>query len=241
MTDQSVTERMPRVRAWTWQLFHAVSYLHRNQIGHRDISIENVLLAKGEVRLMDFGQAVVTHTVKGEESRYFWPVGKPYYRGPECYVPAEPEVPVLAPPGARKGDVVFTLTTSCTWGDVRLLADASSTCGQPCPATPWGYRPAPNDVLACCVCIFIMMTGTPPWSATYADDEHFQWVQRDLNAALQDRGVQLPMQVVALMSLGLKANPSKRPSAEGCLQAPWFDDLRSTAVPFQEKFQLPEV
>ena len=34
-------------------------------ISHRDISLENVLLSGGDVRLMDFGQAVQTHLETG--------------------------------------------------------------------------------------------------------------------------------------------------------------------------------
>ena len=38
-------------------------------ISHRDISLENVLLSGGDVRLMDFGQAVQTHLETGPASR----------------------------------------------------------------------------------------------------------------------------------------------------------------------------
>ena len=43
---------------WSWQLLQAVAFLHKQQICHRDISLENILLSKGDIRLMDFGQAV---------------------------------------------------------------------------------------------------------------------------------------------------------------------------------------
>ncbi|CAE7752992.1 CPK1, partial [Symbiodinium pilosum] len=63
--NQVSTGRMgsgePVVRSVMWQLLHGVNYLHKHQIGHRDISLENVLISfnrdEFHVRLMDFGQA----------------------------------------------------------------------------------------------------------------------------------------------------------------------------------------
>ena len=61
--DQVAVAPFPesKVRDVMWQLLQAIRYLHYHGIGHRDISLENILLA-GEggdvVRLMDFGQAV---------------------------------------------------------------------------------------------------------------------------------------------------------------------------------------
>merc|ERR1712060_798434 len=74
---------------WMWQLLQAVSYLHKLYIGHRDISLQNILLHRGDVRLMDFGQAVQTHSTDGQLLRYFIPAGKDSYRAPECYIPNE--------------------------------------------------------------------------------------------------------------------------------------------------------
>merc|ERR1712008_183428 len=64
----------------------------------------------GQIRLMDFGQAVSTHTSDGTLAlRYFAHCGKAVYRPPECYLPARPasEVYVAALAGATPGQVVM--------------------------------------------------------------------------------------------------------------------------------------
>ena len=55
---------------WSWQLLQAVAFLHKQQICHRDISLENILLSKGDIRLMDFGQAVRRSLVV--ELPFYW-------------------------------------------------------------------------------------------------------------------------------------------------------------------------
>merc|ERR1712136_225990 len=86
--------RMPEreVRRTHRQMLLGVRYLHHHNIGHRDISLENILLKDGNVRLADFGQAVQVHAVPRTEDptspafRYFRLAGKDYYRAPEGYV-----------------------------------------------------------------------------------------------------------------------------------------------------------
>jgi serine/threonine protein kinase len=92
------------VRRFSWQIFQAVAYLHRHSVAHRDISLENVLLKGGDVRLMDFGMAVQSHSASGELLRYFRAVGKDFYRAPNTYIPKEQTVRLPAAPAARDAD-----------------------------------------------------------------------------------------------------------------------------------------
>jgi serine/threonine protein kinase len=56
----------------------AVSYIHDQNIAHRDIKLENILITKsGVVKLIDFGFAVANHGT----SRTF--CGTPTYMAPE--------------------------------------------------------------------------------------------------------------------------------------------------------------
>merc|ERR1712183_664348 len=82
----------------TWQLLQAVVYLHRHRIGHRDISLENILIKGGIAQVMDFGLAVQTCSTSGVPFRYFRGVGKPNNRAPEVYVPKTSKTMAVAPP-----------------------------------------------------------------------------------------------------------------------------------------------
>merc|ERR1719162_1607025 len=86
-----------QVQQYTSQLLQAVEYLHRHHIGHRDISLENILLRDGNVRLMDFGMAVCSHSSSRTPLRFFREVGKTFYCAPECYVPTQEVVSLTAP------------------------------------------------------------------------------------------------------------------------------------------------
>jgi len=71
------------------QILVSVHALHKHGIAHRDLSLENVLVAAdGGLRIIDFAQAVMVCAPGGltEEARVsqkHGPPGKPFYRGPE--------------------------------------------------------------------------------------------------------------------------------------------------------------
>jgi serine/threonine protein kinase len=79
------------LRSIAWQLFKALSTLHLIGIAHRDLSLENVALLDREIRLIDFGQAIMVHAPSKaeEESLCRRPArglpGKSNYRPPELY------------------------------------------------------------------------------------------------------------------------------------------------------------
>jgi len=215
---------------WMWELLQAVQYLHKRSIGHRDISIENVLLRQGAVRLMDFGQAVATHSVDGMTLRYSRPIGKPYYRPAECYVPTEPMVRVAMPAAAAEGDVVFARTDNAFLCEVRLAS--SSPPGLQTSAVPWGYAAAPVDIYACAICLFIMATGMPPYRQAKLDDPHFVWVRNNGIAALLGAWRKpLQAETLTLLEAAMRPDPAVRSTAEACLQEPCFAPFRSESVP----------
>jgi serine/threonine protein kinase len=190
-----------------------------------------VLLCHGQVRLMDFGQAVQTHSSGGIPLRYFSALGKPPYRPPECYVPLPRTVEVLVPSDARMGEVTFAKTASgghlC---DVRL--PPSATPGQTCTAEPSGYLVPPVDVFACGVCLFMMITGMPPWKLAILSDSHFQFVKANGILKLLHAWKKLtPLVADELLALMLRFDPAKRPSAEQCLSHLWFKPLSGSEVP----------
>ncbi|CAE8622699.1 unnamed protein product, partial [Polarella glacialis] len=233
------SELMVKGRRWTWQLLQAVSYLHAHRIAHRDISVENLLLQGADVRLMDFGQAVRSSDLEGGQPlRYFIPAGKPYYRAPECYVPAQAEVEVLVPELALPGSVV--LARPCAAGlssslcEVRLPLSLPEPGGR-CSAETWGYEAQPADAFACGVCLFIFATGSPPWRQALLSDPHFAWVHGqgvvNLLRAWQKSPTPPSWQAEELAGFEqvlaslLCSEPSRRPALAESLQQPWFTSL----------------
>ncbi|CAJ1447732.1 unnamed protein product [Effrenium voratum] len=221
------------VRELMWQLVHAVRYLHAHGIAHRDISLENVLIDRPEpgctARLMDFGQAVQTVSAAAVPLRFFRSIGKPYYRGPECYVPRLPQVDVIVPADAAPNDVVFTDNIGADGQpngylcEVRLPDDAVP--GQQCLAEVWGYEARPLDVFSLGVCLFILNWRMPPWGQTLRIDRSFNYILANGIAPVLAHWKKEPM------SAQVAANPARRLSAEECLQHPWFQLFDGRAVP----------
>ncbi|CAE6943245.1 CPK1 [Symbiodinium sp. KB8] len=235
-TDEGV------VRGLMWQLFHGTNFLHAHDIGHRDISLENVLVSfdrtrrdQYHLRLMDFGQAVRTRSAcRSVFLRYFRPAGKPYYRGPEVYIPGEnPQVHVRCPATAQGGDVVFVDNLKRDGrpdgyrNEVRLPPDAIP--GQICLADTWGYEVPPLDVFALGVCFFILAWQVPPWSRALPLDATFMYVQQHgipplLNAWHKRH---LSPEAMKLVKDMVAADPRQRPSVQDCLASAWLVPLRN--------------
>eukprot|EP00439_Symbiodinium_sp_Y106_P073581 s499_g13.t3 len=223
-----------QIMLWAWQLLQAVKFLHLQCISHRDISLENVLLSGGDVRLMDFGQAVQTHLETGELCRYFVPAGKPYYRPPEAYIPNQGTLAVIAPTSSRAGQVALALTSAQDFlCHVRLLEAAEP--GQLCAAEPWGYTAPPIDIFACAVCMSIMFLAGPPWRQARVTDKYFQWVQSNgLGALATSWKKAVPSSASELLGQMMQTDPERRPAVEACLGHAWFGPLRSAPVALRD-------
>lgn len=242
--DRHLDNSEGALRQLMWQLLHAVRYLHHHDIGHRDISLENVLIAMPaegrppSLRLMDFGQAVRTRSrCRNVALRYFRTVGKPYYRSPEAYVPRSETVRVIAPAAAAAGDVMFLDNLGPTGApdgyscEVRLPADVRP--GEPCDAEVWGYEVPPLDVFALGVCLFILAWRIPPWGLALRSDGTFQYIQAyGIQQLLTTwRLPLLSAEAMALLTDMMAANPQRRPSAEDCLASEWLRPLAEAQVP----------
>jgi len=217
-----------QLTTWMWQLMQAVKYLHTHGIGHRDISMENVLLCNGVVRLMDFGQAVRTHSSSGAVLRYFNALGKPYYRPPECYVPMLHKVDVQVPADGQPGEIAFVKTCSPD-SLCEVLLPPTAVPGNVVAAEPWGYAVTPVDIFACGVCMFILAAGgMPPWREANLRDQHFAWVnQCGIVKLLKAWKMSLSDEANQLLSGMVQSDPTKRPSAEQTLSHSWFSALSS--------------
>lgn len=216
------------------QLLQAVAYLHEHRIGHRDISLENVLLKGGVAKLMDFGMAVQSHTASGTPLRYFRAAGKDFYRAPECYVPASPEVKVVAPAGAAPGEVAMLPSPGGYLSEVMMPQDVEP--GRVCRAKVWGYAAHPADCFAVGVCLFILGWQCPAWHRATLADQGFAYAHRMGRRGLEGllrRWQKKPgsPEVMQLLADLLWWQPAKRPSALACLARPCFSAVAGTAPP----------
>jgi len=228
-------------KRYFWQLLQATSYLHRHGIGHRDISLENVLLKDGAVRLMDFGMAVRTHSLSGTPLRYFRAVGKDFYRAPECYVPAQATVQVNAPTASSSSDVALVEVRGLYLCEVVLPPSVEP--GRLCSVEPLGYTAPSADIFAAGVCMFIMMFATPPWKLARLDDRSFAYVHNASLARLVDEWNLSPPSPEAsnLLNSMTSSNPALRPSVDTCLTSPFFAEMGgSLAVPCHTRDPLRE-
>ncbi|DBA01414.1 TPA: hypothetical protein N0F65_007311 [Lagenidium giganteum] len=99
------------------QVVAGVHFLHENGIAHRDLSLENVLLSGGIVKICDFGLSAPT------DSKCSNAVGKAYYMAPEVvalreYDPASADLWSL-------GIILFILLSGSPAFDCASVDDAS--------------------------------------------------------------------------------------------------------------------
>jgi serine/threonine protein kinase len=212
------------VQKYTRQLVEAVQYLHAHQIAHRDISLENALLKNGDVKVMDFGMAVRSHSFSGIPLRYFLKAGKDHYRAPECYIPASAQAQVTAPLTSVPGDTVMVKVGHEFVCEVVLPIDMVP--GLSCNADFSGYAAAPADVFSLGICMFMLAFRSPPWEQATLNNRIFRPFFRketSLEAMLAQWGKPPPCQEAMLMLNDmLQIDPAKRPSAEDCLNYAWL-------------------
>lgn len=212
-----------KVKTYMAQLLSAVRHLHESNIGHRDVSTENILLQKGVLKLADFGLAAAIRGSSGALSRYFALVGKNVSRAPEMYVPmGSPEVVIVCPEGAAPSSVVQMCYRGCQ-AEVRI--PESAVPGQECVVEFCGYRLQPVDVFSVGVFMVALAWCVPPWKHALHADPSYSFVQRNGWAALLGghwkKTLLSPSAMRALEGM-TNADPDKRWSLDEVFTCDWL-------------------
>jgi len=201
------------------QLLEVVQRLHAANIAHRDISLENILVDDGELRLIDFSQAVPIHDSEDADAailRYFVKNGKHHYRAPEAFLPHHGGMPVqvTCPEGSQGGEHAFVLHGGHNI-EVKLPVDAAPR--KQCTCIPRGYCAAPVDVFACGACFFAMSFFRPDALSVGDTEMH---VRRCNRQSRTDEP--LSEDAMNLLSAMLHQNPTKRITVGDALKHSWF-------------------
>lgn len=221
-------------RRYMWQILQALKYLHQHRIGHRDVSLTNIFLKDGSIRLANFGACVQSHTESGVALRYYSAVGREPYCAPECHIPSSARACVFPPSGSSAGDIVLARVEDNYLCEVRLPEGAQPNVQ--CNADLWGYAAAPADIFAAGVCLYIMGMQTPPWRIAAFSDPCFSHMYRKGDMELLDTlrdwvpDGRLEHGDLDLMSQMLLSQPRARPCAGQCLESRWFADMAQTPV-----------
>lgn len=217
------------LRGYVRQILTLTVRLHRANIAHRDISLENLLVDEDEtLKLIDFSQAVPirkSSDVHAEELRYFVPCGKDHCRAPEATVPLGGTWPlsILCPNDGKAGRPA---TVVYQGSQVDVLLPDSTAPGRPCQARAQGYLAAPVDVFACGACFFAMAflrtdARARPRSAKGGPESLADHLRRcDLESRRPGSG--LPRPALELLEALLHPDARERITAEAAMQHPWL-------------------
>jgi len=230
--DEAIDDDLPRCA--TWQILQAVRYLHEHNIGHRGISLENVVCHRNDAgqfvcKLLDFGGAVLLQR-GGRVSRYFELCGKDLYRAPEVMDSepqgySDPDIP--RPAGYRAGTAVQILWRSCLYewtfsDDARGGAELA------------GYEAGRIDMFAVGVVLFILMAKIPPWGQARMNDRGFRlryesrqdWIGDLIKFGGVTQLVGQNQEAVDMCQHLVDYDPSTRWGVDQCLEIAWFNPLR---------------
>ena len=141
------------------QLFRGVvaglRFLHARGVCHLDLKPENIMLRDGVPKIIDLGTAAL-----GACGAVVTSVGTPIYGSPEAIDTMHRRKACVSP-------------TSSPAASLRAVASSVSMEREDGGAGLVGYAPAPADVWALGVTLFVLVTGYFPWKLAHGQDKRF--------------------------------------------------------------------
>ncbi|CAD7969315.1 unnamed protein product [Amoebophrya sp. A120] len=171
-------------RCYLRQVCEAVLWLHDRGIGHRDISLENILLTDEPedrcIRLMDFGMSCNLYRERTDDEQAAAEAAaaagnKSTADGTTRLTEANHDASELQPKVARTAGKVRLSESGRELEDVHYSGSVGKDLYRP-PELYHGtqqnfYKVAPVDVFCCGVVFFMMLTGKPLWRRCTMSDK----------------------------------------------------------------------
>ena len=226
--DIPTTFSEPMARHYFRQIVTGLTFIHSFGIGHRDLSLENIMIGEGGVcKIIDFGMCLrmssnpaVTAAAAGGYGGGDGGGGVGNgvggggaSHGPRALAPLLPPFLALHAPPAPSF----------------LLIPPEGTCGKRNYIAPEiiqntdPFSPCKADIWALGVILFIMLAGSPPMDYACELDQRYRIIaQGQLGALIDSWQMTIPPLAQQLIEGLLRIDPGQRPTAEQILLHPWM-------------------
>ncbi|GAB4830296.1 hypothetical protein Ancab_019934 [Ancistrocladus abbreviatus] len=206
MKERQIPFSEEEIRSFMAQILQGLAHMHRNGYFHRDLKPENLLVTNEVIKIADFGLAREVSSMPP----YTDYVSTRWYRAPEVLLQSRSYTPAID-----------------MWAVGAILAELFTLC----PIFP-GESETDQFFKICCV------LGAPDWTAFPEAKNITQLIKisysKILPVNLSEIIPNASLEAINLISQLCSWDPHKRPTAEQCLQHPFFHVVMWVPRPFHD-------